>query len=722
MAKNQHFFNTEYPEFLIKELAENRYNRKFTTKPNVPTIDVKCYNYNPDAAAGQEFSLSAEFNSQGEMTNPVAIKKNPATNRSPFITSISVEAGGTDRTGKVIKGEMTIELSNTNNLNAVIDSVAKLGNKIEITCNQNWKTGTAVNDEANELNVVGRIYDFSYQNSGIIKAVNAWSVTVKFMGMGEVYSQIDTLASVDPKSANWPKQWPKEYKPLDYEGTQTSENDIITVQNLGDVISAIFVEQFNKQENKIGFSEDAYGRVFGIDRLERLNWWGHIIENSWSDIYDIFMSFGSLVDIINEYIQYIATETDDELLKGVEITYSEDVETQGSYYPWLTSSNPAEIVLPGVIYTPGYNRYAAAQGITDLPFKLGGLPGVEDKYKYVTNVTPKTRGNIKNIMISRNLIETLIISSFAPKDELVKDEEKINQQTIEAFFEKLFKVIRDTTGGVIGLQLQPYLKNALTGDESKKLIIVDKNVIADVEGTIKPPLGLYLYPHGNRFVESIDKKNGFAISGNIPKSLAGKAFVKNSNVLATKGNTSLASESSDTSLTEQEQKNLLRIIERTKFMTTAKGQQLKNLQLAVNNAMKKLFNGNVLVGSEFQVKGNKQKNADDVTARKRITSNLTLSFKTYGINGFRWGHAIAIKPLPTSVLETTAFFITNIKHTIDMSASTGAAGKSWKTDFTCIAIPRPKSEFTNIKYLGEHDESDNVLPIYTSDEIINTYT
>ena len=154
MAKNQHFFNTEYPEFLIKELAENRYNRKYTTKPTVPTIDVKCYNYNPDAAAGQEFSLSAEFNSQGEMTNPVDIKKSPSTNRSPFITSISVEAGGTDRTGKVIKGEMTIELSNTNNLNVVIDSVAKLGNKIEITCNQNWHAGTDVNDEANELNNV----------------------------------------------------------------------------------------------------------------------------------------------------------------------------------------------------------------------------------------------------------------------------------------------------------------------------------------------------------------------------------------------------------------------------------------------------------------------------------------------------------------------------------------------------------------------------------------
>jgi len=98
--------------------------------------------------------------------------------------------------------------------------------------------------------------------------------------------------------------------------------------------------------------------------------------------------------------------------------------------------------------------------------------------------------------------------------------------------------------------------------------------------------------------------------------------------------------------------------------------------------------------------GEKQKNTlvKDALANKNIQTSLTLTMKSFGINGWVWGHALAIDPIPSTAPSNTLFSINKITH--DIKSSAKDTQYQWTTTLGLLARVVPVDEKTGIKYYG----------------------
>ena len=152
------FFNTTYKDTLIAELGDVRYgslSSKVQQRDGLSALSPIVNNIIVNAAffdntnertiiARFTNELLTEYKSKNEDGSFQTISvpfQATRTNTTPTITDVNIDIGGTDKTGRVVKGSMTIELSGHNNLEILLSNVAVIGNSFKIGVKNVWNTG-----------------------------------------------------------------------------------------------------------------------------------------------------------------------------------------------------------------------------------------------------------------------------------------------------------------------------------------------------------------------------------------------------------------------------------------------------------------------------------------------------------------------------------------------------------------------------------------------------
>ena len=82
------------------------------------------------------------------------------------------------------------------------------------------------------------------------------------------------------------------------------------------------------------------------------------------------------------------------------------------------------------------------------------------------------------------------------------------------------------------------------------------------------------------------------------------------------------------------------------------------------------------------------------SATRNIQTGLDFGMTSYGINGFLWGHAIALDFIPNTAPANTVFSVNKISHDIQNGAE-DTNGGTWFTTIDCLARIRPANEASN---------------------------
>jgi hypothetical protein len=363
------FFNTTYKDTLIAELRDSRFgslSAKVQQRNNLPVISPIINNINVTALFydnTNERTIIAEFVDE-ELTqyksknedgrNDCSSISTTKTNTTPQITDVNIDIGGTDKTGRVVKGSMTIELSGHNNLEILLSKVAVIGNSFKLSVTNDWNTGVLAYPDANELLFRCRVFNFSYTAGGEYET--SWKVTIDFMSSSTGYSNLNVFSPINIKSTNIPSWWPKSLKVRDESGDVTENSEPVT--NLNELFSAIW--DFEKSpaglmhiNSQILIRESRYKMFFQKIKTQDLDapWYNG------TDPYGIdeyYINLDGIINIVNSYINYQAKESEDLQLEDFKITYPLDAAGNESYTggwcEYMTTANPNRILLLGTKY------------------------------------------------------------------------------------------------------------------------------------------------------------------------------------------------------------------------------------------------------------------------------------------------------------------------------------------------------------------------------------
>jgi len=674
------FFNTTYKDTLIAELG-NRFgalsekvqvrNKLSKLSPVVNNIKVNAVffdntNEQTIIARFKNELLTKYTNKNGE-TVEVPFQST-RTNTTPQITDINIDIGGTDKTGRVVKGSMTIELTGHNNLEILLSNVAVIGNSFVIGVKNVWNKGILAYPEANELSFQCRVFNFSYTAGGEYET--SWKVTIDFMSSSTGYSNLNVFSPINIKSDKIPSWWPKSFRARDESGDVTTESENVT--NLNELFLAIYDELDQSTKFKDAVPLKVKDKYIVLKQTVKANdieapWW----DGQPTTLTEYYITLDGIINIVNSYIKYQAKESEDEQLEEFEITYPLDEAGNkvytGNWTEYIISADPGRILLLNT-----KSRF--------FNFKTSTGPSTvykATKSKYENSIsyynTDTTRGDIRNIFISRTILIEIADKILTNKSS----DETIKAKSINLFFKKIFDEIKLQTGNIIDLRLSPNVQAASTGNNDTNLTVIDFNATPKLEA-LPEPIGFYIYPGTQGHIINFEEKNGFTITGKVPQSLASKAFVKNANIIASPENSNTPNNQIIATLTDSEINTLK---DKLKTLTSKYGSNLDKLSsdtTLIQDILRELYNANIINTESKTVP-----NTTDIIESKRVTTTLELSIQSNGINGFEWGHGLVIKPLPSTVPDNTAFMITKINHKV--ATPKDSTEKQWITTLTCQA-------------------------------------
>jgi len=735
MAQNR-FYRTDYPEYLKEELG-NRFSQQLDhrRKKSDPIVLARVYNYDQTNKTWSTVSAEfGDFNNTKTVTDtsgntlvvpngsqkPILTKsfdkttgrltafatgpKDPQTGMAkptksesvPMIKNIKIDVGG--RVGTTTRGELTIQARGKDALNTIIDTVTILGARIELAVRH--KLGGQQNDIANTLTYSGRIYDYSFTYETDLD----FTINIKTIGLADTLTQLSGFPTytIDSNPKIKPKGAVKEYpsiKAKDSDGNGITE----PVTNLLQLIDAIFTtDAENNPDRSAGDGIIISGLPQSRGMFDKPYALGQYRDYNGPKEYLNLEAIRALYMQVNEYL---AETTDNNTLKKLNITWLPGntlyEKAPGVRYDWLFSADPTKILIP--------NRLAGQQPTGFINQSSGKALNFATTARAAGGAGPA--GNIGGIYIERQVIFDAAGAKFGDTRFAVA-----GTKSIEAFFESIFKEIKTQSGGVLDLALISDTEQALIIDDitdtasdidQTNLYIVDRNYVKLEDK--KPPILEFPFlpginatnsgqqttnPEQHHYKDFTSKSRG--LSANVPKSLAAKAFIRDINFVAADSQTTDDAAAIDTTtITQAElskklnelgklQQQLIESVGDTAAIDslTPKVQQILadlNKMNAPNSATTDTTRKDLLL---------------EKAEVKNFTTALTLSISSFGISGFKWGHALALDFIPNSAPSNTVFSINKITHAIALDTNAERAA-GWETTIDCLARIRPTSELNN---------------------------
>lgn len=715
MAENR-FYRTDYPSHLTDELG-NRFNpnNQFAPNPGFVELAATIIGYNEST---KEYDLTyatfedwqmTQYNSKGT-TNIIAgpvQNFGAAANSSPTsptstvvtntltkynskeatvehenitITGVKIDIGG--RVGQLSRAEITITTAGISNMDIVNNAITQIGSRIELNISREW--AATYNSTANKMNYTGRIHDFSYS----LDSDQKFTITLKAIGLAESLSQLNALPVMNPNGAGWPSTWPKTFTPKD-------SFTILPVDNLIILLDALWNEQLQPNLPNT-FIQELPG-VIQVSALVR----SYLYAGKRADAmvtdddfeYKYYINLEGLRSLMMKILKIVSLQSDNKMADKLKITYppAGPLNTNGSFIDFQDSANPEKILLfnnsisrtvtsftPSAGAAAGYGGTGA--GVSRSTKIFYKQPADKQRYK----VSGNDHGNIANIYISRDVIFEAAGASLGDTRYDVA-----GNKSIEKFFDSIFNVIKNETGGIIDLMLLPDLNESLTATEQTTLYIVDSNFVK-LEAAAPPSILQFpLFPEGQHHFKDFTSGTR-KLSAQVPKSLATKAFVKDANLVANEDSTSGPGEINDstnidiTGLVDE----LIRLRVTFPISDTRADDSARRREI-----MSSLWKRNITDPVTPTTVGDALKAA---SATRNIQTGLDFGMTSYGINGFLWGHAIALDFIPNTAPANTVFSVNKISHDIQNGAE-DTNGGTWFTTIDCLARIRPANEASNIK-------------------------
>lgn len=729
MAAQNRFYRTDYPEYLKEELGNRFGSGSHGNKQSVPVLVARIYDYDDTAKTWSR--VSAEF---GDFTNlkqvtsglntitipdaektdnanvlskrydkvtatlvnvvsgkfdPVAGKNVADENKSTAqITNVKLDVGG--RVGTTTRGEITISAKgNPEDLNQLVDCVTILGARIELAIAH--QLGGKQNDVANALTYSGRIYDYSFTYETDLD----FTINIKTIGLADSLTQLSGFPGfdLDASTTVQPTGILKEYKDVT---PKDEPNAKFKITNLLELIDAIFIEYDNSGRKPSVRNIDP-----NASNIKAINLKGSLgIKTGIPKALGAYRPTGTGKYYLNLeairllYMQvnrYLAEVTDNKTLQKLSIEWLPgnflSEKAPGSKYDWIFSANPDRILIPG---GSAFKQY---------------LDGFERTPECVFSVTAANDrpGNIGGIFIERQVIFDAAGAKFGDTRFAVA-----GTKSIEAFFESIFKEIKTQSGGVLDLALIsdteqalniPDISSTAADIDQTVLYIVDRNYVK-LEDTTQPILVFPFlpgvtnpdHPKQHHFKDFTSKSRG--LSANVPKSLAAKAFIRDVNFVAADSQTTDDAAAIDTTTITQAQRDAIisSLYDLQNQLRNATEEDQQSLIPKIQEKLAQLNKQNIesATGGDKPVNELLLKKAET----KNFTTALTLTMSSFGISGFKWGHALALDFIPNTAPDNTVFSINQITHTIAFTTTTDRAA-GWETAINCLARLRPKAELNH---------------------------
>ncbi len=410
---------------------------------------------------------------------------------TPRITRFEYTIGGTDRTGKVVKGSMDIELAGNDFLEDILENVAVIGNKIRFICSAGFSVEDSIKDQsaaANKFEASGRVYNFKYTNTG--KSYQSWKVTIDIMGTTDAYMQLKVDADINPNST---------FYPFKYKTVKVKDGTAKNISSIAELFAAYFQETRSEwNSDKYGYIKTSEDLIFGFDKARESSEITNSFINFFSgDNYEnSYISLGSILILINKLVKYLGKRSFDVDLENTEFRFADDA--KGTCPDYLVSCNPGLVVFAGQKYCPatGDAYYIGDKNTTDKG--ILHLTNTQTPDYYSRNLDA---GDLSNVMIS----QYVILDFFSTITANNPNGNNIQESTFQQFFKQLFSQIRAATGGLVDLDLYTSLKDAASVDETLVYHISDRNIQPDDPRSLPPPLGFYIYATNQRLILNYDK-------------------------------------------------------------------------------------------------------------------------------------------------------------------------------------------------------------------------
>ncbi len=700
MASDNRFYRKDYPESLKKELNE-RFTQYAKTSGYEPdgnegpigsTIDLKTFiwsdndkDYTMPGATFKngrleafevggiisdkvKFTDTVNFN-QGYIPNELRPGRGNQFEELLRIKDVNIDIGG--RVGSLSKAKISFEMRGESMFEKFTKYVTQIGTKIELEVNQYWRgQATAIGSyqpDANKLIHFGRVYNYTFSYKGQYW----WEGTIDTVGLAEMLAETNVLATLIPGGPGWPPDWKPEITLKDDANTVVQcDNLLVILDMLWGTVTDSNSSVPIKGVTTLPMNPGKLFKTKGIN--EKDTFWGNTEPGA--DTY--YITLEGLRAVIQKIIDIAAAQNDNNLIKKLQIYYPpKDITNKnvitypGSWTPYLISADPEKIVITSKTETRYKNN--ELYNFTLAP-----------NYHGSEVVGP---GAIPNILISKSTIAEAAGAQQGSTMSL-----PVGGKSIIKFFENIFETIRIQTGGIIDLILLPELETTEDAAGSS-LYIVDRNYKAPkIAEEDTYPIGFALYSLPQKHYIESDVWN---LSAEVPKKLAAKAFVRDANLIAV---------DEQTSANGEESLNDTRTIDSTKLIKELnkliKGWAVSETRTQDSTRMQEIMSE--LFKQHVTTSGAKQKNTlvKDALANKNIQTSLTLTMKSFGINGWAWGHALAIDPIPSTAPSNTLFSINKITH--DIKSSAKDTQYQWTTTLGLLARVVPVDEKTGIKYYG----------------------
>jgi hypothetical protein len=691
MASENRFYRKDYPQYLKDELKE-RFTRHAKTSGYEPdgnegpigsTIEFKTFiwsdfdkDYTAPGATFKNGRLSTDaMNTDFLGTSRIA----PRYEELLRITSVNIDIGG--RVGSLSKAKISFELRGEDMFERFTKYVTQIGTKIELRIDQHWRgQATAIGSyqpDANKLEHIGRVYNYTFSYKGQYW----WEGSIDTVGLAEMLTETNVLAILDPQGPGWPggaaPAWARTIKVKDKDDVEKD----IPCDNLLTILDMLWKTYLPNDTRvadipKVTTLSVNPGKLFKTKGINLKDpFWGAPIP----DTYTHYITLEGLRAVIQKIIDIAAVQSGNNIIKKLQIYYppvdaknKNVVKYPGSWTPYLISADPEKILVASKTET----RYSNGEY-----YELKGVPNYKD------NVNAKF-GLLTNILISKATIAEAAGASQGSTMSL-----PAGGKSIAKFFENIFETIRIQTGGIIDLILLPEFE--FTEDSAgSSLYIVDRNYKAPKAKTEDTyPIGFALYSHPQKHYIESDVWN---LSGEVPKKLAAKAFVRDANLTAVDEQTSADGEESLKDDKKIDPKALTKELRKL-----AKGWSASETRSQDSTRMSEIMSTLFKQHVHDDTTKTKKELTKEALANKNIQTSLNLTMKSFGINGWKYGHALAISPIPSTAPGNTLFSINKITHDIKPSAKD--TQYQWTTTLGLLARVVPESEKTDIKYYGKDE-------------------
>ena len=269
-------------------------------------------------------------------------------------------------------------------------------------------------------------------------------------------------------------------------------------------------------------------------------------------------------------------------------------------------------------------------------------------------------GDLSKILINKDLLASILDELGGLKTTKTTVDQDVSKSSVGRFFEKLFQVIKNCSGGAIDLALIPDPDNKSTFTD----ILLIKNFNEKTDAA-------------KRYVPTFNKLDGshsqFSLKSKIPKSSQAAAFGGSKGPVEQSGAGPVVNQINDP---DQQPVDQSPEVTRT---------NIEDAKAAMNRAKYTSDSCQAFAGI---IKDLANTQVPEKQVEKRLSMfPLELTLKFLGINGFKFGDTVTTGQLPPKYrtvkgASKIGFTVNKVKHTF--------TGKKWETELstTCRVIPK----------------------------------